>query len=283
MFAAMKVLVPIGVGIAGLVAFASKGNAATKPAAGSGATAQTPREVPTPRTGQLTTEQVVQQMTAAIASADPDVIMALAKKLEAAGFPQQAADLRGVATALSKVGAAAAGTQAPVPPAAPATPVSSLPTVNPATAPIAVPPPVVSPGLPTGTPATTLPEMVVTGTPPTAAERELASSVVIDQQSKPKWKENRNLVSTFQVQESRAGSYKNIQTGAAGKVDGLYGPGTALALAERYGIVPPNPKYWPTNPAPSLTAYKNRLLKLAAADPARATEWKQAATKAKVA
>jgi hypothetical protein len=275
MLGAVKLLLPLGVGIAGLVALSGK-SAQAQPATGGGGNKPGTRPVPTPNTGKLSTAEVVKLMTSAIASADPAVLRALADRLEKAGFPQQAADLRGVANELAKAGAAAAGAPPPATPNKPATPPAAIPPA-PSPTQVSVPPPV------TTSPTTTLPEIVVTGTAqPSAAERELASRMVIDQQSKPKWKDNRDLVSVFQTQESRAGSYKNIQTGAKGTIDGLYGPATAISLAERYGIVPPNPKYWPKNPAPALTAYRNRLLALAAADPARASEWQQAASKAKV-
>lgn len=277
MLGAVKLLLPIGVGIAGLVALSGKSANAQPATGGGGGKAPKPRDVPTPSTSKLSTEEVVKLMTSAIASADPAVLRALADRLEKAGFPTQAADLRGVANELAKAGAAAAGAPPPPTPAKPATPPASIPPA-PSPTQVSVPPPVTM-----GPVTTTLPEIVVTGTAqPTAAEREVASRVVIDQQSKPKWKDNRDLVSVFQTQESRAGSYKNLQTGAKGAIDGLYGPATAIALAERFGMVPPNPKYWPKNPAPSLTAYRNRLLALASADPARSSEWQQAAAKAKV-
>lgn len=281
MFGAMKVLVPIGMGLVGLVAFSQKAKAAPLD--------KTPqqRNVPTPKAGSMSTDQVVKEMTAAIASADPQLLLALADKLEKSGFPDQAKDLRGVGSALQKVGATAAGTSPPPLTTKPATPVAAIPPAPPAAS-VSVPPPVAgvtSPGLPSlpQQPTTTLPEMVVTpGNMPSAKERALATQVVINQQSKPKWQDNRDLTTLLQTQESKAGRYKNILTGEPGKVDGLYGPGTAIGLAETYGIVPPNPKYWPTNPAPSLSKYKARLLALASADPARSTEWTQAANNAKV-
>ncbi len=276
MFGAMKVLVPIGMGLVGLVAFSQKAKAAplVDKAPGSGA-----RAVP------MTTAQAVKEMTDAISSADPARLLALADKLEKQGFPEQAKDLRGVADALSKVGATAAGASPPAPSPKPATPIAEIPQARPA-APVSVPPPVAgvtSPGLPPLPSVTqTLPEMVVTASGPTAKERALASQVVINQQSKPKWQDNRDLTTLLQTQESKAGRYKNILTGEPGKIDGLYGAGTAIGLAEVYGMVPPNPKYWPTNPAPTLSKYKARLTALAADDPARATEWMQAANNAKV-
>lgn len=299
MFAAMKVLVPIGMGLVGLVAFSQKANAApgtpAKPAP-SGGTPPRPRAGTTPKAGSMTTEQVVKEMTAALSSADPKVLLALADKIEKAGFADQAKDLRGLADTLSKVGAQAAGTKAPpiVPPGKPATPLAQIPQASPAAS-VSVPPPVAgvtpSPGVPPFVPqspspgnVTTLPEMVITpgdANAPTTAERALVANFMIDQQSKPKWQDNRQLTTLVQKQEATKGRYKNILTGAPGLIDGLYGPGVAIGIAENYGMVPPNPKYWPTNPAPSLSAYKARLTKLAADDPARASEWLQAAANAK--
>jgi len=266
----MKVLVPLGVGLAGLVAFASKANA--KPGAPSG-----PGPAKTSGAQPLTTVQVADMMTKALASADPKTLLDLADKLEKQGFTQQAADLRSVAATLSKVGATAAGaTPPPFVPSGPVTPPANIPQASPSSPNVIVPPPIQLPNMVVTAPAPT------TAPGPSAAERDVAAQLVIDQQSKPKWKDNRDLTTLFQIQESKAGSYKNIVTGEPGKVDGLYGPGSAIALAERFGMVPPPPKYWPKNPAPALTAYKARLMKLAAADPVRASEWSQAAQKAKV-
>ncbi len=278
MFGAMKILVPIGMGLVGLVAFSQKakaepGSAPPKPGSG-------PRAVPSPTAGGMTTEQVVTQMTSAIASADPKLILALADKLEKNGFASQAADLRGVAAALSKVGADAAGTTAPAMPSKPATPVAQIPSAPASSSQVSVPPAIVIPGVTLPT-TVNLPEMTVTAGP-SPADRAVASQVVINQAAKPKWQDDRTLAASFQSRESAAGRYKNILTGAPGVVDGLYGPGTAIDIAENFGIVPPSPKYWPKNPAPALAAYKSRLMTLAAQDPARASEWVQAATKAKV-
>ena len=62
--------------------------------------------------------------------------------------------------------------------------------------------------------------------------------------------------------------------------DGLYGPATALALADR-GIVPPNPFYWPrVDTVQVVSEYKAEMLDHAEADPGRASEWKKAAAQA---
>jgi len=264
---AAKFLLPALAAGAALFAFGGKSHAST-------ATAAKPGGKPATNGKKLNTAQVVDAMTKAIATGDPAVLNALADRLEAQGFKAQAADLRGVAQSLGTVGAVAAGVT-------PAPAVSSKPTTAPAAIPQAAPSPSIVMPPPPAPQVQTLPTQTITASVPTSAANRLASDVVLDQQSHPKWKDNRDLVSTFQTQESALGHYVNVLTGAPGKVDGLYGPGTALAIAEYYGIVPPSPKYWPTNSAPSLKAYRARLLQLAAADPARAAEWQQAAQKAK--
>lgn len=83
--------------------------------------------------------------------------------------------------------------------------------------------------------------------------------------------EPRALVQAFQTQERLE------------KTDGSYGMETALALADRYGIVPPKPLYWgkkggpPDLPQKEKASYSAHLLVLAAQDPQRADEWRAAA------
>lgn len=84
--------------------------------------------------------------------------------------------------------------------------------------------------------------------------------------------EPRALIQAFQTQERLE------------QTDGSYGPETALALADRYGIVPPKPLYWgkkggpPSLPAQQKAAYSAHMLVLKSQDPQRADEW-QAASK----
>ena len=62
------------------------------------------------------------------------------------------------------------------------------------------------------------------------------------------------------------------------KPTGLYGPGTAIALAERYGIVPPRPRYWTRSGTGAVKrAYVHRLRMQGVRDPARKEEWDAAA------
>lgn len=79
--------------------------------------------------------------------------------------------------------------------------------------------------------------------------------------------EPRALVQAFQTQERLEQN------------DGSYGFETAMALADRYGIVPPKPLYWgkkggpPNLPAQQKQAYSAHLLVLRSNDPQRADEW----------
>lgn len=62
--------------------------------------------------------------------------------------------------------------------------------------------------------------------------------------------------------------------------DGMYGPRTALELAS-FGIIPPDPFYWPSSGTTQAVAeYKAALLDHADADPARAAQWRAAAERA---
>ncbi len=62
-----------------------------------------------------------------------------------------------------------------------------------------------------------------------------------------------------------------------GNIDGLYGPKSALTLAQDHGIVPPRPLYWPKkDPKGSKQVYVAQLARFADADPQRAEEWRQA-------
>lgn len=83
--------------------------------------------------------------------------------------------------------------------------------------------------------------------------------------------QKKSLLKTYQTQEKERGFY-------VGNIDGLYGPKSALALAQDQGIVPPPPLYWPKkDPAAAKTAYRNKLLAIAERDVQRREEWQQAA------
>jgi len=62
-----------------------------------------------------------------------------------------------------------------------------------------------------------------------------------------------------------------------GNIDGLYGPKSALVLAQDHGIVPPQPLFWPKKDKPGSQAnYRAQLARFADADPQRREEWQQA-------
>lgn len=126
------------------------------------------------------------------------------------------------------------------------------------------------------TPAMPQPPMaapVTTTTPPANAGKALAADLAkaLRAGKKGTASEPKALVQAFQRQENLA------------KKDGSYGYETALALADRYAIVPTKPMYWGEKGgaydlvAKQKQAYSAHLLALAATDPQRADEWKSAA------
>lgn len=130
----------------------------------------------------------------------------------------------------------------------------------------------------TGTPVVPMPQAplaipVTSSTPPTNGGRALAADMAraLLIGKKGTSSEPRALVQAFQTQERLA------------QTDGSYGFETAMALADRYGIVPPKPYYWgkkggPASlPAKQKQTYSAHLMVLASQDPQRADEWKSAA------
>jgi hypothetical protein len=114
---------------------------------------------------------------------------------------------------------------------------------------------------------------VTTSTPAANAGKALAADLAkaLAKGKKGTASEPKAMVQAFQKQEGLT------------KQDGSYGYETALALADRYAIVPPKPMYWgEKNGAYDLVAkqkqaYSAHLLALASQDPQRADEWKAAA------
>ena len=275
MFGAVKFLLPLGIGIAGLVALASKASASPKLSNGAA-------PPPLPQGKQkMTRDQAMAKMAQALASADPQVLSQVAAELEKQGYPDQAKDLRGVAAELAKIGAAAAGVKAPPAPSpAVASPVAQMPQAPPASPNVILVPPV----QPAPAPVKPLEPMPAPAAAGGSAARENVQRAVIMLSSAKKWKENRDQVTALQMQEKALGHYESLdpmKLGQPGAIDGLYGPGLAYAIAKYYGIAPPNPFYWPKNYAPAVKLYKDKILELAANDPARADEWRQVAAKAK--
>lgn len=110
--------------------------------------------------------------------------------------------------------------------------------------------------------------------PAHSAQRSLAGQVALAFTGAQSGKEGasaQELLKRFQREEVTRGFY-------VGNIDGLYGPKSALALANDHGIVPPRPLYWPkANAAAAKAAYAAKLNAKAAKDPQRAEEWHAAA------
>jgi len=107
-----------------------------------------------------------------------------------------------------------------------------------------------------------IPPMVPNSPEPRKA---LAARVALMLFGAPPGQENKTLIAAFQAQEGL-------------KASGFYGPATAEALAENYGIIPPKPLYWSKkHQTKAKQAYRARLLAFVPDDPQRAEEWQQAA------
>jgi hypothetical protein len=246
-------------------------------------------------------------VTAAVLSGDPAKMRQVAAQLRAQGQTLAAQSLESHATTI-EVGLAAvksgtaiaqkilsgstqtgapSGTQAePVPPVVAQPPAAQPPYQPPAAPPAEQPPaypaipsmpiiqdiqrgieqvfPGIVPGLPPG-----LPQPTPTPIWPVSDPVKYAAAVGMNEmliQKKP-YTEDKAKVKAFQTTEGLT-------------TDGLYGPGTARVLGERYGIVPAKPYYWSKTaskvPAQKVE-YKAAMLALAAKDPSRAEEWSDAA------
>ncbi len=281
MSAAIKLLLPVGLGIGALFAFGKKANAAqpsggitTPPAGGGGLTF--PPLTTTPGTPSGTTpgttpasslpganlpavpDAILTRMVAALATGDPKAIRAEADKLEAEGWKAQAADLRAAARLLEQ--GLPGNTTAPST-STPSTSVPPLTTTLPA------------PTLPAPGASTTLPPFVVTGV--SDQQRRLVAGQAAIEAAKPKGRENKAKILAFQKQEQELGNYKGY------KLDGKYGPATG-ALFIPLGMVPPKPMYWgqlnwtEAQLRAEKNAWKSRMHAEAMKDPQRADEWKRA-------
>lgn len=115
-------------------------------------------------------------------------------------------------------------------------------------------------------PASPLPGIVPPMAPtPIPPEQALASRLAFEMSTKPRGEEDRQLVQLFQAKE-------NLKT------SGMYNASTAAVLAEKYGIVPPSPRYWTdSHTRKSKANYRAMLLRHAESDPQRREEWEQAA------
>jgi hypothetical protein len=222
---------------------------------------------------------------AAITSQNPVTMRRAADQLEAK-YPLQAADLRKTAATFEAAMAAAQGTTAATTAATQAAQTAAQQiaaaaqaasaAANVPGAPVAVP---TTTNVPTATttakpPLATMPTPTATA-PPAAADpnRVRAAALVVSLKTAKKGtaSEPRAQVKEFQLIERLS------------RTDGSYGSETALALADKYGIVPPKPLYWGKAGGTYQTlvndknAYSAHLLNLATQDPQRADEWRSAA------
>ena len=266
----------------------------------------TPASTSTP-TVQVT--DVQQRVANAIQSGNTQTMRQTASQLQAEGHPQEAQQLLTYATAVdtsqavvsqavSTLNNAMAQPATYKPPAAETTPtpapatttaqpvlVSTQVPAPPAAPPAAQPATTTFPGtsiqLPGMTGPITLPPVtiqqaspggppIVTGGPTwpvtDPAKVTQANSMNAMLAAKKPYTENTAMVKSFQTTEKLT-------------ADGLYGPGTAETLADRYGIIPTKPYYWSktTSKVPAQKAeYTQHMLNLATRDPTRADQWSAA-------
>jgi hypothetical protein len=236
-----KAIIPLGLAAVAALALASGSAHATAGAA--------PK--PSRKTSELSAAEL-DQIRTVLASADPERMRSLAKELRSKGFTDQATDLESAANAVQ---AAISGTPS-VSPSSPGAAGPTLPSIS----------------LPGGGTVRASPGIAGISTSGTGDPgRALAGRTALALTGAVKGSEDKALVAAFQTQERSRGVYD-------GKIDSLYGPKSALALALDWSIVPPAPLYWPAaNAAASKTAYRAALMGFAAKDPQRAEEWSRAA------
>lgn len=200
------------------------------------------KKPPQPATA-IPPQNVLDRIVAAVATQDPDKMRLLATDLDAEGWVLQADDLRraaDIATFLRAGGLKPPGTVMQGDAMrAPARPQPSTPL-----------PGLVAPQL----------------SPPELHPKRLQAQMLIREieEHQHDTKEDRSLVAAFQANNGL-------------KASGYYTPGTAICLAEQYGLVPPEP-YWPTSGRVKAKAnYVKRLRAIAARDPQRREEFERAA------
>jgi hypothetical protein len=207
---------------------------------------------------------------AALQSGNPATMLRIAQAIEAT-YPDAAKELRSAAIAIENVVATQTGK-----PTTPTTPTSTP--VAPAQSeggPVAVPARVnvPTPTVPSILPAASMPVPTPQVSQQQSANRARAAMLTLQLKTAKKGtaSEPRALVKEFQLVERLP------------RTDGSYGTETALALADRYGIVPPKPLYFGKKGGDFATytrdknAYSTHLLNLAQSDPQRADEWRIAA------
>lgn len=225
-------------------------------AAGGGASAQSTSTggPPVIRTGGGVDppKSVLDRIVAAVQSRDPAKMRALADELEHEGWTIQATDLRQAADIAAFLNATGLTMPGQKPPATNGQQTSSQ-----------VQGDLRAPGRPQAW--SPIPGLIGAMDPdPDIDVQRLLAQRLVREMEKEKGTENREVVTAFQIANKLKGS-------------GNYTPGTAIVLAERYGLVPPCP-YWPTNGrVKSKANYKARLLAIAQRDPQRAEEFERAA------
>jgi len=194
-----------------------------------------------PTDGPQVPASVVASVAAAIKSGDPTVMRSVAATVRGDGFDAQATSLEGAATELE-----AAINQTPhARPGKAAPPVKGPGGVNPA------------PAADSAAARRQAGQLAQLLSGMTLAEARASAAV-------------KAAVTDFQLLERNRKFY-------VGNIDGLYGPKTALVLAQDHGIVPPHPVMWPKkDPKGAKSVYQAQLARFAAADPQRREEWEQA-------
>lgn len=229
-----------------------------------------------PGAGVLPPPDILKTIAIALQSANPTAMRAAADIVEKAGFGAQAADLRAAALAVEKATTSATATSVGQPVINTTGQTVPTPLTPPGAVNIVVPPPVTQVLNPnTGTTINLPAEVIVASANP---KKDQAAAMALMLGSTSRFKENKSQVTAFQQANSAEENKSQAILKKPGKAatDGLYGTTTALTLARVYGIVPPAPFYYPTNPTPAKKAYMAEMAKFANSDPQRADEWNHA-------
>lgn len=247
-----KVLLLLGLGAGALLL--AGGTAHAAPGGGGGATPHPQGfDVNNPPADVLA---LIQQ---AATSGNPALMRSTAQHLDDLGYHPQATALRAAADAIDAAQKALPSLGQPVPPG----PLTLPAPGGPQAPPIVLPPLVIPSGPPSGAdPVAAQLTAQLNLTDPIVNGRTAANG-------------QNDLVTKFQAQEKQRGNY-------TGALDGLYGPGVAMAVGG-YNIVPYPPFYWSKTPAKTKSmkaAFKAAMLKKAGADPTRADEWSHVAAAA---
>lgn len=214
-------------------------------------------------------ESLVKDIDAARQSGDPLQLRAVAAKLQAAGYTQAAKDVLTLAAEIER--ALASGVKVDPVKVQEKIPALAVPSIVPNFT-------SKSPGQPI---RREVAPVVVETTARIPEVRIVAPSVNIPSSAGADPGQDMAARLALHLSATRAGRENKVQIAEyqrsnALKPDGLYGPKTALTLAD-YGIVPPKPFYWPSATAPAAKRdYRAALLRLANADQARFDEWSAA-------